>query len=71
MATALVAKGKHEQGFVATEANQTNWRAKIAAALFADVPFEPVFEVDGKKVRIKKIAITHEQLAIQLVPASE
>jgi len=49
-----------------TEAVQT----KIAASLLTDEPFEPVFRVDDKKVRIEKIAVAKEKLLLRLVPAS-
>ncbi len=49
-----------------TEAVQT----KIAASLLTDEPFEPVFKVDDKKVRIEKIAVAKEKLLLRLVPVS-
>ena len=45
-------------------------RAKIAASLLNNEPFEPVFKVpgDGQKVRADKITITNGKLVIHLVP---
>lgn len=51
---------------VDTEALQT----KIAASLLTDKPFEPIFMIDQKKVRIEKITIAEENLLLRLVPAS-
>ena len=45
--------------------------AQIAASLLNDEPFEPVFKIDDKKVRIRKITITPEKLIIRLVPVSD
>jgi hypothetical protein len=44
--------------------------AKLAASLLNDEPFEPVFEVDKRKVRIEKITVEREKLTAHLVPAS-
>jgi hypothetical protein len=49
-----------------TEALQT----KIAGSLLNDEPFEPVFKVEGKKVRVEKITIAEEKSILHLVPAS-
>jgi uncharacterized protein YpmS len=51
---------------VDTEALQT----KIAASLLTDKPFEPIFMIDQKKVRIEKITVAEEKLLLRLVPAS-
>lgn len=48
-----------------TEALQT----KIAASLLNQEPFEPVFEVDDKWVRLQSIEITEGKLVARLVPA--
>jgi hypothetical protein len=51
--------------------------AQIAASLFNDEPFDPVFEVkdmlggEEKKVRIKKITLTQERLTLHLVPVTD
>jgi hypothetical protein len=44
-------------------------RAKIAAALLNDEPFEPVFMFDGKKVRLLRINVKPGKLILHLVPA--
>ena len=48
------------------EAAQT----KIAESLLNDAPFEPVFKVDDRKVRIDKITVSKEKLTAHLAPAS-
>ena len=47
-----------------------SWQAKITASLLDDKPFEPVFKVDDRKVRIEKITIHEEKLIARMVPAS-
>jgi hypothetical protein len=44
--------------------------AQIAASLLNGESFEPVFEVDERKVRIEKITVEQEKLTVRLVPAS-
>lgn len=43
-------------------------RARVAASLLDSVPFEPVFEVEDKKVRIDKITVESKKLTIHFVP---
>ena len=52
-------------------------RAQIAASLFNDEPFNPVFEIkdvfDGeeRKVRVEKITLTPEKLTVRLAPVAD
>ena len=50
--------------------NAEDLAARIARSLLNDQPFEPVFEIDNKKVRIDRITIEQEKLTIRLAPAS-
>jgi hypothetical protein len=43
--------------------------AKIAASLLNDIPFDPVFKIEDKYIRIKKIELTKGKLNINFVPA--
>ncbi len=45
-------------------------QTKITESLLNGTPFEPVFKVDDRKVRIDKIAVSEERLTVHLVPAS-
>jgi hypothetical protein len=45
-------------------------RAQIAASLLNNEPFEPVFEVEDRQIRIEKVTIHEESLTARLVPAS-
>jgi uncharacterized protein YpmS len=44
--------------------------AQIAASLLNGESFEPIFEIDKRKVRIESITVEKEKLTARLVPAS-
>jgi len=52
------------------EIDTESWQAKIAAALLDDKPFEPVFKVEDRKVRIEEIIVREGKLTARMVPAS-
>lgn len=53
--------------YIDTKALQT----KIAASLLNDEPFEPVFKIDGKRVRVENIVVGQRELKALLVPVSK
>ena len=67
----VMAKTMYQQRLATTPLNAQDLRAKIAGSLLNDEPFEPVFKVEDKKVRVKKITIEQEKLTIHLTPASD
>lgn len=52
------------------EINSGRVDEQIAASLLDGVPFEPVFEIEDKKVRIQKITIEQGDLKLSLMPIS-
>ncbi len=66
----IIAKKMYMQRISGIEIDSNGIQAKIAASLLTDEPFEPVFIIDDKKVRIEKITIENEKLSAHLVPAS-
>lgn len=52
-------------------ADVNDLEARIMASLLNDEPLEPVFRIEDKRLRIKKIAITQEKLTIHLIPVSD
>ncbi len=66
----IVAKKMYMQRISNLEVNTGALQTKILASLLTDEPFEPVFIIDEKKVRIEKITIESEKLSAHLVPAS-
>ena len=66
-----VARRMYQQQLAGSEAGKEDIRAKIAASLLNDEPFEPVFSIEDKKVRAEKITLEKDRLTIHLVPLSE
>ena len=69
-----VAKGMYTERLAVVEADPCDLGARIAASLFNDEPFDPVFEIKDmlgnkeKKVRVEKISLTPEKLTVRLAP---
>jgi uncharacterized protein YpmS len=66
----MMAKKMYMQRINALDVDTEAVQTKIAASLLTDEPFEPVFRIDDKKVRIEKITVAKEKLLLRLVPAS-
>lgn len=66
----MMAKRMYAQKMATASADSKALYAKIAASLLNDEPFEPVFEVDDRKVRIEKITVHQERITAHLVPVS-
>jgi uncharacterized protein YpmS len=64
----IIAKKMYMQRISGVEIDSNAIQTKIAASLLTDEPFEPVFSIDEKKVRIEKITIEKEKLLAHLVP---
>jgi len=67
----VIAKRMYAQTLATINIDTEDIRTQIAASLLNDEPFEPVFKIKGKKVRVEEITITQEKLTIRLVPASD
>ena len=66
----IVARKMYAQQLDKTDVDTENILAKIAASLLNGEPFEPVFKVEKKKVRIEKINIMQGKLTARLIPLS-
>ncbi len=66
----MMAKKMYAQRVAALPIDTKAVQTKIVASLLTDEPFEPVFRIDDKKVRIEKITVAKEKLLLHLVPAS-
>lgn len=66
----VVARNMYEQHLANTDVDTEDWRTKIAGSLLNGEPFEPVFPVEDKKVRLEKADIQNENLTLHLAPAS-
>ena len=68
----MIAKKMYMQGFATIPEDvdtETVW-TKIVASLLTDEPFEPVFKIEDKQVRIEKITVAKQKLLLRFVPAS-
>jgi hypothetical protein len=65
-----IAKKMYAERIGTVHVNTKTIEAQIAASLLNGESFEPVFEVDKRKVRIKTITVDKEKLMVRLVPAS-
>lgn len=66
----MIAKKMYAERLLVTSIDTKNWQAQVAGSLLNDEPFEPVFPVGDKKVRLGKIAVREKRLILRLVPAS-
>ncbi len=64
----LIAKKMYADRLATAPADTEEWRAKIAAALLNDEPFDPVFPAEDKNVRLEKITVTQGKLTLRLAP---
>jgi len=44
-------------------------QVKVLGSLLNGERFEPVFKIDGRKVRVEKISICSEKLTVNFVPS--
>lgn len=44
------------------------WQTKFVASLLNEEPFEPVFEIENQKIRVKKIAFESGKLTAAIIP---
>ncbi len=48
--------------------NPYDWQTKLAASLFNEEPFEPVFQIERQNIRIKKITMEKGKMTVSVVP---
>jgi hypothetical protein len=65
-----IAKKMYAKRIGTVHADTEAIEAQIAASLLNGESFEPIFEVDKRKVRIESITVEKEKLTARLVPAS-
>lgn len=64
----MLARKMYAQSVASMPADTKSFYGKIVAALLNDEPFEPLFEVDDRKVRIEEITVQKQKLTARLVP---
>lgn len=65
----MMARKMYRERVEAGGVDTDDWRTKIAASLLNDEPFEPVFPVEDKRVRLKGVEISQGELLAHFVPA--
>lgn len=65
----IVAKRMYRQRIATMPIDMEDLRTRIVASLLNDEPFEPVFRIEDKKVRVEKVTVTQGKLILHLVPA--
>ena len=65
----MLAKKMYQERIETVPVDTDDIRAKIAASLLAGESFEPVFEVEDKRVRLKDFRLSKGMLQADLIPA--
>ena len=66
----MMADRMYTQKIAGMPIDQDSFQTKIVQSLLNGTPFEPVFEVDNRKIRIKSIAVQQEKIVARMIPAS-
>ncbi|MHC4569364.1 MAG: hypothetical protein ACYTE3_26865, partial [Planctomycetota bacterium] len=66
----MTAKRMYAQKIAGLQIETEAFQAKIVESLLNGAPLEPLFKVDGRKLRIESIAVQKQRLVARLVPAS-
>ena len=64
----MIAKKMYSERIAVFDIDEQALQTQIAASLLNNEPFEPVFEIDGKTLRIEDIAVSQGELIIQFIP---
>jgi uncharacterized protein YpmS len=64
----MVARKMYEQHIAGTTTGPQDWRAQLAASVLDGRPFDPVFPIEDKKVRLEKVDIQKGKLELRLTP---
>lgn len=67
----IIARRMYTKQISEIDIDSDDWRVKILGSLLNDKPFEPIFDAEDKKVRIKKVDIEKGELRIGFEPVSE
>lgn len=65
----IIARHMYRQWQETVPIDTRDWRAKLMASLLEDEPFDPVFRIDGRKVRVANVTVGQGKLRLDFVPA--
>jgi hypothetical protein len=66
----IIGRKMYADHFDSNAVDPNDIRTLLAASFFAGRPFDPVFDIDDKKVRLAAISITTGQLTLRFTPVS-
>jgi len=66
----MTAKRMYAQRIAGLAIDTEAFQTKIVQSLLNGAPFEPVFKVDGRKLRVESIAVQKQRIVARLAPAS-
>ncbi len=66
----LTAQKMYAERLAAADVDTKALQTKIVASLLNDEPFEPIFTVEGNKVRVESVVVDQRELKARLVPVS-
>jgi len=65
----MMAKKMYQERLETVPVDTDDIRAKVAASLLAGESFDPVFQVEDKRVRLKALRLSQGTLEADLIPA--
>ncbi len=66
----MTARKMYAQKIAELPIDSDSFQTKIVESLLNGSPFEPVFKIDGRKLRVKTVTVQDAKLIARLVPAS-
>lgn len=66
----IVAQNIYKTQLAQKKSDPNYMRFKIASALIENKPFDPVFDISGKKIRLTKICLKSKRLELNFAPVS-
>ncbi len=67
----IMAKKMYQEQIDTGNIDTQDWRTKIAASLLVEEPFEPVFPVEDKWIRLERFTINPDKATVRFVPAAK
>jgi hypothetical protein len=64
----ILAKRMYAERLASVPVDTEAWQTKLAASLLNDEPFEAVFDVGDRKIRVDKITLTKSRLVLHIIP---
>ncbi len=64
----IIAERIYKYHLDTTDVDTNNIKTKIAWSLVNNEPFEPIFSINSKKIRLKRVDITNGELKLHFVP---